>query len=60
MSDNLKREFHCPLLNKVIDFAYCYEIDSITFGLCKPSLIDDAVDRETSKPVCKECENKQM
>ena len=53
-------EFFCPLLNQVIVDDYCYEINSVAFGLCKPSLIDDIVDRTTAKPICKTCVNKQM
>ena len=61
MSDiKVDREFFCPLLEEVIVDDYCYEINSVAFGLCKPSLIDNVTDRATAKPVCKTCANKQM
>jgi len=56
----IDREFFCPLLKNTIDEDYCYEINSVAFGLCKPSLINNVTDRETARPVCKGCANKQM
>ena len=53
-------EFYCPLLKEKISDSYCYEINSVAFGLCKPSLIDNVADRQTAKSVCEKCPNKQM
>jgi hypothetical protein len=50
----------CPLLKKDIADSYCYEINSVAFGICNPSLIDNAVDRKTAEPVCGKCKNMQM
>ena len=60
MEGEFKRDFYCPILKEVINFAYCYEINSVAFGLCKPSFINDVVDRKTAEPVCEKCENLQM
>ena len=54
------REFYCPLLKEEIADAYCYEINSVAFGLCKPSLVNNVTDRKTAEPVCEKCENMQM
>ena len=51
---------HCPLLDEEIADSFCYEINSVAFGLCKPSLIDNVVDRETAKSVCETCNNRAM
>ena len=52
--------YFCPLLQEIIDSSYCYEINSVAFGLCKPSLIDNATDSETAEPICENCKHKQM
>ena len=51
--------YFCPLLKNDITNSYCYDINSVAFGLCKPSLIDNAVDRKVAEPVCEKCENRQ-
>ena len=50
----------CPLLNEEIADSYCYEINSVAFGLCKPSPINYIVNRETAKSVCEGCDNRAM
>ena len=54
------KTYFCPLLKESIDSAYCYEINSVAFGLCKPSLIDDVTDSQTAEPVCENCKNRQI
>jgi hypothetical protein len=60
MSNNSDREFYCPILDKNISFSYCYEINSVAFGLCNPSLIKNVTDRKTAEPICENCKNVQM
>jgi hypothetical protein len=60
MNDNTNIEFFFPLLKKNICDDYFYEINSVAFGLCKPSLVDYITDKQTAKTVCKTCINKQM
>ena len=52
--------YYCPLLNKKILESYSYEINSVAFGLCKPSLIAHVTSREKAEAVCEMCENKAM
>jgi len=52
--------FYCPLLRKNIVDSLCYEINSVAFGLCKPSLIGLTADRASAEPVCEKCKNKQI
>jgi len=58
--NNIEIEFYCPLLNKKIGAAYCYEINSVAFGLCKPSFIDNVTDRKAAEAICENCINVQM
>ena len=51
---------YCPLLDDVIAVAYCYEINSVAFGLCKPSLVNNVTTREEAEPICEKCDNKAM
>jgi len=50
----------CPIFNAEIDSAYCYEINSVAFGLCTANLINNVVDRATAKDACSSCPNRQM
>jgi hypothetical protein len=52
--------FYCPILEEQISDSYCYEINAVAFGLCKPSLIDNITDRQTAESVCENCKNRQM
>ena len=52
--------YFCPLLQETIDSAYCYEINSVAFGLCNPSLIDNRTDSETAEDICENCPNRQI
>ena len=53
-------KYFCPLLKCEISEAYCYEINSVAFGLCKPSLIGDIVGRKEAETVCGSCKNRAM
>ena len=52
--------YFCPLMEKDISEAFCYEINSVAFGLCKPSLVNYATDRQEAEPVCEKCSNRAM
>lgn len=60
MSEEKDLEFYCPILKEMISESYCYEINSVAFGLCKPSLIDNVTERKTAEPICENCKNRQM
>jgi len=51
---------HCPIFDAKIDSGYCYEINSVAFGLCTPNLINNATDRVTARNACSICVNRQM
>ena len=53
-------KYFCPLMKKFISETYCYEINSVAFGLCKPSLINNITSREEAEPVCENCDNRAM
>ena len=53
-------EYYCPLLKEEISESYCYEINSVAFGLCKPSLIDNIIERSAARAVCEKCKNRQL
>ena len=50
----------CPLMKKNISEVFCYEINSVAFGLRKPSLINNAANREEAEPMCENCDNRVM
>ena len=50
----------CPLLERIIDACYCYEINSVVYGLIKPEAIGDEIDRGKAKDICDNCKNNQM
>ena len=51
---------YCPLLKKDIADSECYDINSVAFGICKPTLIDNLVTREEAEPICENCKNVQF
>ena len=59
MEEN-EREYYCPLLKRVIDFAYCYDINMVAFGFIKVDAIEDLIDRKIADPICTDCEKRQM
>ena len=53
-------KYYCPILKDKISDSYCYEINSVAFGLCKPSLIDNITDKKAAEGICENCKNRQM
>lgn len=60
MNKDFEEEYHCPLLGKTIDFAYCYEINSVAVGFIKADCLEDAVDKTKALQFCDQCPNNQM
>jgi len=56
----MENEYMCPLLERIIDACYCYEINSVVYGLIKPEAIGDEIDRGKAKDICDNCKNNQM
>jgi len=57
---NIEGMVFCPIFNNEIDDGFCYEINSVAFGLCTPDLINNATDRVIAKNSCNACVNRQM
>lgn len=56
----METEFMCPLLNRVINDSYCYDITNSAYGMMKMSALEDKIDRETALKYCDNCENNQI
>ncbi len=50
-------EYYCPILNKKIDDAYCYEINMVMNKLIKPEAVNLVLDREKDCEICKKCKH---
>lgn len=48
-------EYFCPILNKKIDDAYCYEINMVMNKLIKPEAVSPILDREKDCEKCQKC-----
>lgn len=48
-------EYFCPILNKSIDDAFCYEINMAMNNLIKPEAVDPSLNRERDCEKCKKC-----
>lgn len=55
MEKNKDCEFFCPLYNKNIDDAFCYEINMVMNKLIKPEAVDPLLDREKNSEICLKC-----
>lgn len=56
----MESNFMCPLLKKKIDDGYCYEINMVVSNLIKPDALEDHINKEEAKEICKNCEFNQM
>jgi hypothetical protein len=56
----MESEYMCPLLNRIIDDAYCYEINNVVYGLIKPEILEDKINREEAREICDNCKYNQM
>jgi len=59
-SFGIDQKIYCPIFNDEIDAGFCYEINSVAFGLCTPHLINNITDRETAIFNCTNCVNCQF
>ncbi len=50
----------CPLLKKIIDDGYCYDITNAAYGMIKMEALDDKIDRETALRYCDNCKHNQI
>ena len=56
----MESDYMCPLLNRIIDDAYCYEINNVVYGLIKPEILEDKINREEAREICDNCKYNQM
>ena len=56
----MESKFKCPLLNKEIDDGYCYDINMVIGNMIKPDALEDDINKEEAKEICKNCEFNQM
>lgn len=56
----MENEYYCPLLNRIINDAYCYEINNVAYKIIVPEAIEDKIDRAEAEKICDGCKNNQM
>lgn len=56
----MESSFKCPLLKKVIDDGYCFDINMVIANLIKPTVLEDKINKEEAREICKKCEFNQM
>ncbi len=56
----MENNIECPLLNKIIDDGYCYDINMVNSEMIKESILEDKIDKEKAKEICKKCKNKPI
>lgn len=54
----MESEYKCPLLNKIIDDGYCYDINMVNNGMVKEDILEDDIDKEKAITICKACKYK--
>jgi hypothetical protein len=48
-------KFFCPIFNKNIDDAFCYEVNMVMNNLIKPESVCSFLDRKKHDEICKKC-----
>lgn len=56
----MESKFKCPLLKRVIDDGYCYDINMVIGNLVKPTVLEDKINKKEAKLICGNCEFNQM
>ncbi|MED4377975.1 hypothetical protein P9274_20165 [Schinkia azotoformans] len=56
----MENEYMCPLLKRIIDDGYCYEITTAASGMLKMEALDDKLDRKTAFEYCSKCQHNQL
>lgn len=54
----MEEEFECPLLNRMIDDGYCYDINMVANKMIKEEILGDKIDREEVLKICEKCRHK--
>ncbi|NLC68198.1 MAG: hypothetical protein GX754_05320 [Clostridiaceae bacterium] len=56
----MSSEYMCPLLNRIINDGYCYDITNAAYGMMKMEALDDKIEREVALKYCDSCEHNQI
>lgn len=54
----MENNIECPLLNRIIDDGYCYDINMIANDMIKENILEDKIDKEKAKKICNKCKHK--
>lgn len=54
----MENNIECPLLNKIIDYGYCYDINMVASHMIKEEILEDKIDKEKALEICKRCKHK--
>lgn len=54
----MENNIECPLLNKIIDDGYCYDINMVASHMIKEEILEDKIDKEKALEICKRCKHK--
>lgn len=56
----MENDIECPLLNRIIDDGYCYDINMIANDMIKENILEDKIDKEKAKEICNKCTYKPL
>jgi len=56
----MESEYKCPILDRIIDDGYCYDITNAAYGMMKMEALDDKIERETALKQCDNCPHNQI
>lgn len=54
----MESEYECPLLHRIIDDGYCYDINMVNSEMIKKDILKDEIDSEKAIEICKDCKYK--
>lgn len=51
----MESKFKCPLLKRIIDEGYCYDINMIRTNMMKENIIEDKINKKKATKICSNC-----
>ncbi len=54
----MESEYKCPLLDRIIDDGYCYDINMVNAKMVKEDVLEDKIDKEEAIKICEKCKYK--
>jgi hypothetical protein len=55
-----EQSYPCPLVERVIWDAECYDVQMVHYGLINPAILDFAFDKSKADQVCESCPFNQL